>query len=103
MSDQKTNTTTTMISSIVRSLAIAGAILPLSLALGGAVNTAVTQSVSALELNDIEIIEKDLSKDCFRWMASKSDSDVEKDAESKIDKYLGGGVNYEQVCDWGLN
>lgn len=103
MSDQKTNTTTNMISSIVRSLAIAGAILPLSLALGGAVNTSVTQSTNALELSDIEVIEKDLSKDCFRWMASKTDSDVEKDAESKIDKYMGGGVDYESVCDWVLN
>ena len=94
---------TTMISNIVRSLAIAGAFLPLSLALGGAVNTAVTQSVTALEPSELEVIEKDLSKECFRWMASKADTDVEKDAESKIDEYMGGVVNYEQVCDWVLS
>ena len=96
-----------MISNVVRSLAIAGAIvgttLPLTLALGGAVNTAVTQSITAMEPTELDTIEKDLAKDCFRWMAAKADTDVEKDAESKIDKYMGGSVVYEQVCDWVLN
>ena len=107
MSDQKPNQVTPMIASIIRSLSIAGAIvgvtLPLSLALGGAVNTAVNQSITSLEPTELETIEKDLSKDCFRWFGSKKDSGVEKDAESKIDKYMGGVVNYEQVCDWVLN
>ena len=98
---------TTMISNIVRSLAISGAVvgttLPLTLALGGAINSAVTQTITAAEPTELEIIERDLSKDCFRWMGSKADSDVEKDAESKIDKYMGGGVDYENVCDWVLN
>ena len=96
-----------MISNIVRSLAIAGAIvgttLPLTLAVGGAINSAVTQSVTSMEPTELELIEKDLSRDCFRWFGSKKDTDVEKDAESKIDKYLGGSVNYEQVCDWVLS
>ena len=96
-----------MIPHIVRSLSIGGAIvgvtLPLSLALGGAVNTAVTNSITALEPTELDVIEKDLTKDCFRWMAAKADTDVEKDAESKIDKYMGGTVVYEQVCDWVLN
>ena len=95
------------ISNIIRSLAIAGAIvgttLPITLALGGAVNTAVTQSVISAEPSELDVIEKDLTKECFRWMAAKSDSDVEKDAESKIDEYMGGSVVYEQVCDWVLS
>jgi len=103
MSDLKTNTTTTMISNVVRSLAIAGAFLPLSLAVGGAINSAVTTQVQTAEPTALEIIEKDLSRDCFRWMSSKEDTVVEKDSESKIDKYMGGPVDYESVCDWVLN
>ena len=96
-----------MISNIVRSLAIAGAVvgatLPLTLALSGAVNTAVTQSITAMEPSELDTIEKDLSRDCFRWMSSKAKSTVEKDSEKNIDTYMGGAVDYETVCDWVLS
>ena len=96
-----------MISNIVRSLAIAGALvgttLPLTLAMGGAINSAVTQAIVAAKPDDLAVIEKDLSKDCFRWMVSKAKTTVEKDAEKNIDEYLGGSVDYETVCDWVLN
>ena len=92
-----------MISSIVRSTAIAVILLPVTLSITGGVSKLVeraedTTSVSA----QLEQIKAELVKDCVSWKVAKKDTKVERQAETAIDEYFDGSVAYQQICNWVL-
>lgn len=97
------NTKSAMISSIVRSTAIAVILLPVTLSITGGVSKLVeraedTTSVSA----QLEQIKAELVKDCVSWKVAIKDTKVERQAETAIDEYFDGSVGYQQVCNWVL-
>jgi len=92
-----------MISSIVRSAAIAVILLPVTLSITGGVSKLVeraedTTSVSA----QLEQIKAELVKDCVSWKVANKDTKVERQAETAIDEYFDGSVAYQQICNWVL-
>jgi len=93
-----------MISSVVRSLAIAAIFLPVTFgvtsSIGRLTEKAEDTTSKAAQLRQTKAA---LTTDCFAWMMSKKDTKVERAAETAIDEYFGGSVGYKEVCDWVLN
>ena len=98
------NDKTTMISSVVRSLAIAAIFLPVTLGVTSSIGRLTDKAEDTTSKTaQLEETRAALTTDCFAWMMSKKDTKVERDAESAIDEYFGGSVGYKEVCDWVLN
>jgi len=93
-----------MISSIVRSVAIATIFVPLTLGLAGGVNRLLDKAEDTTSKSaQLAQMKSDLAKDCLSWMMSKKDTKVERQAETAIDEFFDGSVAYEEVCEWVLN
>jgi len=37
---------------------------------------------------------------CIKWLVSKDDSKLEREAKNELDEVFGGEVNHEAVCKW---
>ena len=93
-----------MISSIVRSVAIASVFIPVSLGLTGGINRLLDKAeITTAKATQLAQMKSDLAKDCVAWMMSKKDTKVERQAEIAIDEYFNGSVDYKSICDWALN
>jgi len=98
-----------IIPSVVRSLAVAGVGLPLALSVSGTLNAtssflrtqtdvAVTENATTVTKNELKA---DLTKACFEYLLSDSDSKAERESKDKIDEYFGGNeLVYGEVCQW---
>ena len=100
--------TQSMVSNVVRSVAIAAVGLPLALgvtnSLGAVTNFAerATEEVAGAEA--VKSLKNDLTKDCIYFMMSEDDSQLEQAAKNSLDVTFGQeGVNYGTVCAWVLN
>ena len=93
-----------MISSIVRSVAIAAIFLPVTLGVTSSIGRLTEKAEDTTSKTaQLQETRAALTTDCFAWMMSKKDTKVERNAETAIDEYFGGSVAYQEVCDWVLN
>ena len=37
---------------------------------------------------------------CVKYLVSKADSKLEREAKTELDEVFGGEVNYKEVCNW---
>ena len=58
------------------------------------------------EKNEVEeataSVKAELIEPCIKYVVSKVDSKLEREAKDQIDEVLGGEVNYKEVCKWVL-
>ena len=97
------------IENLVRSAAVVIVGLPVSLGFMGALNTAdrlTTLAETAAEKNAVaaqtDTLKAKLAEPCLRYVVSKADSKLEREAKNDIDEAVGGAVNYGEVCKWVL-
>ena len=97
------------IENLVRSAAVVIVGLPVSLGFMGALGTAdrlTTLAEEAAAKNAVaeqtDTLKGKLAEPCLRYVVSKADSKLEREAKDAIDEVLGGEVNYKSVCDWVL-
>jgi len=102
------DSTGNLVSSVVRSLAIAAVGLPLALGVSGSLG-AITNFTdrAADQVGDVAAVQSlknDLTKDCIYFMMSKDDSKLERASKDALDETFGeDGLNYGAVCGWVLN
>ena len=98
------------ISSIVRSLVIGAAVVPFSFGAMGLMsattktleNAAWKTTPSGVDLT-IDKMKAELITDCIKFLVSKNDSGLERQAKTAVDKVFGGDVNHREVCDWVIS
>ena len=98
------------IPNIIRSVVIGGALLPLSLSVGGTLNATtraldnLTESTKPSEVDkNVDEVRASLTQDCLKYLLSKNDSKLERAAKDAVDNYFGGEVNHREVCNWVVN
>ena len=47
-------------------------------------------------------LKAELIEPCIKYVVSKVDSKLEREAKDELDEALGGEVNYKEVCKWVL-
>ena len=86
------------INNIVRSVLLTVAVLPLTLATSGAINSSTEAGREQREVTVADQIVDEhrdaLTKACIDYQVSKPDSTLERDAKTTIDKFMGGEVMY---------
>ena len=88
------------VNQLVRSGVILVLGLPLSLGvLQGVKYASQTSEVSKATAQ----VKGELTKPCIRYMTSKSDSKLEREAKNEIDEVLGGEVVHGDTCKWVLS
>ncbi len=93
-----------MISSIVRSLAIAAIFLPVTFGVTSSIGKLTEKAEDTTSRTaQLQQTKSELTPYCFNWMMSVKDSKVEREAETAMDEYFGGSVGYDEVCDYVLN
>ena len=94
------------IESLVRSGVCLAIGLPLVLGLSGLTNTLSKLAVDAAEedrkTETVENLKADLTLPCLKYVMSKADSKLERDAEDSVDEVLGGEVMIGEVCKYVL-
>jgi hypothetical protein len=96
---------TLSIENLVRSGVVLAVGLPLTLTVGSLVNTTAdlarssTPSESTLEQ---ETLKDSLTLPCLKYLMSKEDSKLEREAKNEVDEIMGGEVSYGAVCKWVL-
>ena len=93
------------IENLVRSGVVLVVGLPVALSLGGLTSSftrAVDQASSNPTASATESLKADLAAPCVRYMLSKNDSKLEREAKTDIDDVLGGAVDYSATCNWVL-
>ena len=94
------------VNTLVRSAVILAIGLPVSLSVSSGVNsnTARGNEVDPSSvLNEKEInLKSSLFDSCIKYAFSKPDSAVETEAESEINKVMGGAVSHTSVCKYVL-
>ena len=94
------------IENIVRSVVVLVVGLPLTLSLNNLVSTTARLADAAGEKSKEEVvteqIKASLVEPCIRWVVSKEDSKLERQAKNDIDDVLGGDVNHRETCNWVL-
>ncbi len=93
---------------IVRTVAVAVVVAPLSFSLAGLMGTQNEINKQALEADpaaeEIEKLKADIELPCIRYATSKIDSKGERDAKNEIDEILGVDVaKYGEACNFVLN
>ena len=79
--------------------------LPIALSLGGLTSAAtrvLEQNASNPTASATEKLKTRLAGPCLRYMLSKSDSKLEREAKTDIDNVMGGAVDYSGTCKWVL-
>ena len=93
------------IENLVRSGVVLAVGLPFALSLGG-LTSAFTRAVDSASSNPTasatESLKADLAAPCVRYMLSKNDSKLEREAKTDIDDVMGGAVDYSNTCNWVL-
>ena len=88
----------------VNQLVRSGVILVLGLPLSLGVLQAVGYSSQTSEVSKATAqVKGELTKPCIRYMTSKSDSKLEREAKNEIDEVLGGEVVHGDTCKWVLS
>ncbi len=100
--------TSSLVSNVVRSLAIAAVGLPLAFGVSGSLGAVTNFTERATQqVGDtaaVQSLKNDLTKDCIYYMMSEDDSKMERAAKDSLDEKIGeAGVNYGAVCGWVLN
>ena len=92
------------LNNIIRSVAIAGIGLPLSLGVGGFLSASTealrTSTRESAQVAEYESLRADLTGPCLKYLFSKADSKLERNAKNTIDETFGGEVDYKGVCNW---
>ena len=102
------------INNIVRSVAVVVVGLPVALSVSS-VNGSLSRSADSLtRLAEesaavtpaeaaLDNLKAEATVPCIKWLVSKVDSKLERDAKNDLDDALGGEVNYKEVCKFVLN
>ena len=93
---------------IVRTVAVAVVVAPLSFSLAGLMGTQNEINKQALEADpaaeEIEELKAAIQGPCIRYATSKVDTKAEREAKSAIDEALGVEVSsYAQACNFVLD
>jgi hypothetical protein len=86
------------VENLVRSGVVLAVGLPLTLSLTGVLNNLTPTA-------DVRITteyKSSLTEPCIRYMVSKNDSKVEREAKNEIDDIVGGETNHRETCNWVL-
>ena len=87
----------------VNQLARSGVILVLGLPLSLGVLQSINYSSQTSEVSKVTSqLKGELTKPCIRYMTSKNDSKLEREAKNEIDEVLGGEVVHVDTCKWVL-
>ena len=85
----------------VENLVRSGVALVIGLPLTGAVLlNAIPETDRVKEATDS--VKAELVEPCIKYLVSKVDSKLEREAKDQIDEALGGEVAYKEVCKWVL-
>ena len=93
------------IENLVRSGVVLAVGLPVALSLGGLTGAAtrvLEQNASNPTASATDTIKSKLAEPCVRYMLSKNDSKLERDAMNDIDDIMGGAVDYSNTCNWAF-
>ena len=91
------------IENVVRSAVVLVVGLPLALSLGNLTNQtseAISRASSDPTATAADALKQELAGPCLRYMLSKKDSKLEREAKNDIDEVMGGAVNYSETCKW---
>ena len=92
------------LNNIIRTVAIAGIGLPLSLGVSGFITASTdalrTSTEESAQVAEYESLRADLTGPCLKYLFSKADSKLERNAKNTIDDSFGGEVDYKGVCNW---
>lgn len=92
------------VSSLVRSGVVLVLGAPVVLALGNlfATNADATRLANQPDAREQAIAEYQgqAAEACVKFLVSKDDSKLERDAKTELDEVFGGEVNYPEVCKW---
>ena len=102
------------INNIVRSVAVVAVGLPVALSIGslnGALSrgadslTSLAEESAAVTPADaaLETLKGEATIPCVKWLVSKVDSKLERNAKNDLDEVFGGEVEYKEVCKFVLN
>ncbi len=94
------------IENLVRSGVVLVVGLPLVIGVSGTLGS-LSRSIGDAVQDDerteiVNTMKTDLTRDCLNWAFSKADTKLERTAKNAIDDYVGGEVNYSEVCKWVL-
>jgi len=93
------------IENLVRSGVVMVVGLPLALSisnLSGVTTQLVEQSISDPTSEATNTVKEKLAEPCIRYMLSKNDSKLEREAKNDIEEIIGGPVSYRETCNWVL-
>ena len=93
------------ICNLVRSGVVLIVGLPIALSLGGLTSTftrVIEQNASNPTASATDNLKSKLAEPCVRYMLSKNDSKLERDAMNDIDDIMGGAVDYSNTCNWAF-
>lgn len=92
------------VASLVRSGVVLVLGVPVILALGNAFNASAvaTREETKPSVRDLVIdsYQGDAAEACVKFLVSKSDSKLEREAKTELDDLFGGDVNHAEVCKW---
>ena len=93
------------VENLVRSAAVVVVGLPIALSLTNL--SSVTTRLVEQSLNDPTVgvtnsIKAELAEPCVRYMVSKNDSKLEREAVVDVEEIIGGSVNTRETCKWVL-
>ena len=94
------------IDSLVRSAVCLAIGLPLVLGLNGVTSTLSRLAENAAEKDrkteTVDTLKADLTLPCLKYVMSKSDSKLEREAKNEVDEILGGEVMIGETCQYVL-
>ena len=93
------------VENLVRSGVVLAVGLPLALSLGGltgATTRVLEQQAANPTSAATNALKERLAAPCLRYMLSKNDSKLEREAKTDIDEVIGGPVEYTATCKWVL-
>ena len=92
------------VSSLVRSGVVLLLGAPVVLGAGGFFNELATATKRAAAEDARSIIVESYqgasAEACVKYLVSKNDSKLEREAKTELDEVFGGEVNYKEVCQW---
>ena len=95
------------VSSLVRSGVVLVLGAPVVFAVGAAFNeTARSTKLASQPDARQEVIDEyqgRAAEACVKFLVSKTDSKLEREAKTELDEAFGGEVNYQEVCKWAFS
>ena len=93
------------IENLVRSGVVLVVGLPLALSLSnltGVTTQLVSESLGDPTREATYSVKEELAGPCVRYMLSKNDSKLEREAQNEIEDIVGGPVSHRETCNWVL-